>query len=35
MSLFLTPDRDDLGHDGGEIGVHDTRIEGSSGALVG
>ena len=26
---FLAPDRDDLGHDAREVGMHDARVEGA------
>ena len=31
---LLAPGRHDLGHDGGEIGVHDPRVEGTRRCLV-
>ena len=31
MSRLLTPDRDDLRHDAGEVRVHDTGVDGGGG----
>ncbi len=29
MSFLFTPDREDLGHDAGEVGIHDAAVQAS------
>jgi hypothetical protein len=33
VSLFFTPDRDDLRHDAGEVGIHQLPPQGLGGAF--